>query len=97
MLSTGTDSVARSRRLGFLETDFCSRLNEKSLLSFHEPPGLLLFPREGTVPLKDTTTPWIPHQVFFSFPGKKAAHFFYRLRSKPPGTNPSAVLLDTNP
>ncbi|MQL94580.1 hypothetical protein Taro_027236, partial [Colocasia esculenta] len=41
---------------------------------------------EGIVPLKDTTTPWIPHQVFFSFPGKKAAHFFYRLRSKPPGS-----------
>ncbi|MQL96621.1 hypothetical protein Taro_029306, partial [Colocasia esculenta] len=49
---------------------------------------------------KGITPPWIPHQVFLHnrrettpwippglllFLGKKAAHFFYRRRSKPPG------------
>ncbi|MQL72144.1 hypothetical protein Taro_004489, partial [Colocasia esculenta] len=38
-----------------------------------------------------------PQLVFFSFPGKKGAHFFYRLRSKPARTNPSVVTPpDTN-
>ncbi|MQL74677.1 hypothetical protein Taro_007024 [Colocasia esculenta] len=53
---------------------------------------------EGTVPFKDTTTPWIPHQVFFSFSGKKAAHFFSRLRSKPTSFTGSEVnLLEQTP
>ncbi|MQL90047.1 hypothetical protein Taro_022633 [Colocasia esculenta] len=50
----------------------------------------------GTVPLKDNKTPSTPAGLLL-FPDKKAAHFSYRSRNQPPGTNPSAVLLDLNP
>ncbi|MQL72564.1 hypothetical protein Taro_004895 [Colocasia esculenta] len=45
---------------------------------------------EGTVPFKDTTTPWIPHQVFFSFPAgqksflekKDQTESYYKMNTK---------------
>ncbi|MQL80334.1 hypothetical protein Taro_012798 [Colocasia esculenta] len=50
-----------------------------------QPLGILL--TESTVPLKDNTTPSTPAGLLL----------FPRSRSQPPCTNPSVVLLDTNP